>query len=174
MEHRPRSKSIGLALAALAAPLIGAAPLAWAAPLSDSAVHDTAHDVFKQLIEINSTDSIGSTTLVAQAMAKRLLDAGFPAADVTVLGPNDRKANMVARYRGRAGSKLKPVLIIGHLDVVEARREDWSTDPFKLVEQDGYFYGRGVQDMKSCDAIACDSISGVARFVTEPAGNEQG
>jgi acetylornithine deacetylase/succinyl-diaminopimelate desuccinylase-like protein len=146
--------SIGLALAALAAPLIWAAPPAWAAPLSDSAVRDTAHDVFKQLIEINSTDSIGSTTLVAQAMAKRLLDAGFPAADVTVLGPNDRKGNMVARYRGKPGSKLKPILIIGHTDVVEARREDWTTDPFQFVEKDGYYYGRGTQDMKDSDAIA--------------------
>jgi acetylornithine deacetylase/succinyl-diaminopimelate desuccinylase-like protein len=83
-----------------------------------------------------------------------LLDAGFPAADVVVIGPNDRKGNMVARYRGKAGSKLKPMLIIGHLDVVEARREDWSTDPFKFVEQDGYYYGRGTQDMKVSDAIA--------------------
>jgi acetylornithine deacetylase/succinyl-diaminopimelate desuccinylase-like protein len=113
-----------------------------------------AHDILKQLIEINTTDSIGSTTVAAQAMARRLLDAGFPAADVTVLGPNERKGNMVARYRGKPGSKLKAVLIIGHLDVVEARREDWSTDPFKLVEQDGYYYGRGTQDMKDSDAIA--------------------
>ena len=113
-----------------------------------------AHDIFKQLVEINTTDSIGSTTVAAQAMAKRLLDAGFPAADVTVLGPNDRKGNLVARYRGKPGSKLRPVLIIGHLDVVEARREDWTTDPFQFVEQDGYYYGRGTQDMKVSDAIA--------------------
>jgi acetylornithine deacetylase/succinyl-diaminopimelate desuccinylase-like protein len=125
-----------------------------AAPELDPATRQAAHDIFKQLIEINTTESTGSTTPAAQAMAARLIAGGFPAADVVVLGPNERKANMVARYRGRAGSKLKPVLIIGHLDVVEARREDWSTDPFKLVEQDGYFYGRGVQDMKSCDAIA--------------------
>ena len=128
---------------------------AWAAaPQSDTVTRETAHDIFKQLIEINTTDSIGSTTVAAQAMSKRLLDAGFPAADVVVVGPNDRKGNMVARYRGKAGSKLRPVLIIGHLDVVEARREDWTTDPFKFVEQDGYYYGRGTQDMKSDDAIA--------------------
>ncbi len=114
----------------------------------------TAHDIFKQLIEINTTDSIGSTTVAAQAMAQRLLDAGFPAADVTVVGPNDRKGNMVARYRGKPGSKLRPILIIGHLDVVEARREDWTTDPFQFVEKDGYYYGRGTQDMKESDAIA--------------------
>jgi acetylornithine deacetylase/succinyl-diaminopimelate desuccinylase-like protein len=128
---------------------------AWsAAPQSDAVTRETAHDIFKQLIEINTTDSIGSTTVAAQAMAKRLLDAGFPQADVVVIGPNDRKGNMVARYRGKAGSKLRPLLIIGHLDVVEARREDWSTDPFKFVEQDGYYYGRGTQDMKEADAIA--------------------
>jgi acetylornithine deacetylase/succinyl-diaminopimelate desuccinylase-like protein len=126
---------------------------AWPAPQGEAATRSLAHDIFKQLIEINTTDSIGSTTVAAQAMAQRLLDAGFPAADVTVLGPNDRKGNMVARYRGKPGSKLKPILIIGHLDVVEARREDWSTDPFEFVEQDGYYYGRGTQDMKVSDAI---------------------
>jgi len=127
---------------------------AWgASPMSDAAVRATAHDIFKQLIEINTTDSIGSTTVAAQAMARRLLDAGFPAADVIVVGPNDRKGNMIARYRGNAGSKRRPVLLIGHLDVVEARREDWTTDPFQFVEKDGYYYGRGTQDMKDSDAI---------------------
>ncbi|MEO7205615.1 MAG: M20/M25/M40 family metallo-hydrolase [Steroidobacteraceae bacterium] len=120
----------------------------------DAVTRKNAHDIFKQLIEINTTDSVGSTTVAAQAMAKRLLEAGFPKADVVVLGPNDRKGNMVARYRGKAGSKLKPVLIIGHLDVVEAKREDWTTDPFQFVEKDGYYYGRGTQDMKDSDAIA--------------------
>jgi acetylornithine deacetylase/succinyl-diaminopimelate desuccinylase-like protein len=128
---------------------------AWsAAPQSDAATRAMAHDIFKQLIEINTTDSIGSTTVAAHAMEQRLLGAGFARADVVVAGPNDRKGNMVARYRGRADSKLRPILIIGHLDVVEARREDWSTDPFKFVEQDGYYYGRGTQDMKASDAIA--------------------
>ena len=125
-----------------------------AASQGDAVTRKNAHDIFKQLIEINTTDSVGSTTVAAEAMAKRLLDAGFPKADVVVLGPNDRKGNMVARYRGKAGSKLRPILIIGHLDVVEAKREDWSTDPFKFVEKDGYFYGRGTQDMKDSDAIA--------------------
>jgi acetylornithine deacetylase/succinyl-diaminopimelate desuccinylase-like protein len=117
-----------------------------------------AHDIFKQLIEINTTDSVGSTTIAAEAMRKRLLDAGFPVADVVVLGPNDRKGNMVARYRGRAGSKLAPVLIIGHIDVVEAKRSDWTTDPFQFVEEDGYFYGRGTQDMKEADASVVESF----------------
>ena len=124
-----------------------------AATQSDAVTRAMAHDIFKQLIEINTTDSTGSTTEAAQAMAQRLLDAGFAKADVVVLGPNDRKGNMVARYRGKPGSKLRPLLIIGHLDVVEARRDDWTTDPFKFVEQDGYYYGRGTQDMKEDDAI---------------------
>jgi hypothetical protein len=73
---------------------------------SDAVTRKNAHDIFKQLIEINTTDSVGSTTVAADAMAKRLLDAGFPKAEVVVLGPNDRKGNMVARYRGKSGSKL--------------------------------------------------------------------
>jgi acetylornithine deacetylase/succinyl-diaminopimelate desuccinylase-like protein len=132
---------------------------AWCVPPAAAAEdRKTAHDIFKQLIEINTTDSVGSTTVAAQAMAQRLLDAGFAAGDVTVIGPNERKGNMVARYRGKTGSKLRPVLIIGHLDVVEARREDWTTDPFQFVEQDGYYYGRGTQDMKDSDAIAVASF----------------
>jgi acetylornithine deacetylase/succinyl-diaminopimelate desuccinylase-like protein len=118
----------------------------------DPATRQLAHDVFKQLIEINSTDSIGSTTAVAEAMRKRLLDAGFAPADVVILGPNPRKGNLIARLRGRPGSTLKPVLIICHTDVVEAKREDWTTDPFVFTEKDGFFYGRGTQDMKDSDA----------------------
>ena len=117
----------------------------------DSATRQLAHDIFKQLIEINTTDSVGSTTVAAEAMARRLLDAGFPAADVAVLGPNPRKGNLVARMRGTGAHR--PVLLIGHLDVVEARRSDWTTDPFQFVEKDGYYYGRGTQDMKSDDAV---------------------
>jgi acetylornithine deacetylase/succinyl-diaminopimelate desuccinylase-like protein len=139
----------------LIAVLIGTVCLhtAWAAPQRQEATRKMAHDIFKQLIEINTTDSIGSTTVAAQAMAQRLLDAGFPATDVTVMGPNERKGNLIARYRGKAGKTLRPILIIGHLDVVEARPEDWTTDPFQFVEKDGYYYGRGTQDMKASDAI---------------------
>jgi acetylornithine deacetylase/succinyl-diaminopimelate desuccinylase-like protein len=117
----------------------------------DAATRQLSHDIFKQLIEINTTDSVGSTTVAAEAMAQRLRDAGFPASDVVVLGPNTRKGNMVARLHGTGAHR--PVLLIGHLDVVEARRSDWTTDPFQFVEKDGYYYGRGTQDMKSDDAI---------------------
>jgi acetylornithine deacetylase/succinyl-diaminopimelate desuccinylase-like protein len=135
--------------------------LAWGAALDD-ATRQLSRDIFRELIEINTTDSVGSTTRAAEAMAKRLKDAGFPAADVQVLGPNDRKGNMVARLRGAGANR--PVLIIGHLDVVEARREDWTTDPFQFVEKDGYFYGRGTQDMKSNDAIL---VTTFIRFLRE-------
>lgn len=125
---------------------------AWSADL-DAATRTLSRDILKQLIEINTTDSVGSTTVAADAMAKRLLDAGFTPEDVKVLGPNARKGNLVARLHGPAAGARKPVLLIGHLDVVEARREDWTTDPFQFVEKDGYFYGRGTQDMKDSDAI---------------------
>jgi acetylornithine deacetylase/succinyl-diaminopimelate desuccinylase-like protein len=122
----------------------------------DDSTKQMSHDILKELIEINSTDSVGSVTAAAEAMAKRLRDAGFPESDVQVLGPNDRKKNMVARLRGTG--KHKPVLLIGHLDVVEARREDWTTDPFKFVEQEGFYYGRGTQDMKAGDAIMVTTL----------------
>src|SRR2546428_8988961 len=83
-----------------------------------------AHDIFKELIEINTTDSVGSTTQAAEAMAARLRAAGFPEEDVKVLGPQERKGNLVARLRGTGARR--PVLLLAHLDVVEARREDWS------------------------------------------------
>jgi acetylornithine deacetylase/succinyl-diaminopimelate desuccinylase-like protein len=117
----------------------------------DDATKRLSRDIFRELIEINTTDSTGSTTLAARAMEKRLLDAGFPAADVVVAGPNDRKGNLVARLRGTG--RARPILLLAHLDVVEARREDWTTDPFRFVEKDGYFYGRGTQDIKCNVAV---------------------
>ena len=110
-----------------------------------------ALEIFKQLIEINTTDSVGNVTTAAEAMAKRLRDGGFSENDIKVAGPNDRKKNIVVRFQGTG--KRKPILFIGHLDVVEARREDWTTNPFEFIEKDGYFYGRGTEDMKEGDAI---------------------
>src|SRR3954462_3431640 len=110
-----------------------------------------AHDIYKELIEINTTDSAGNTTTAAQAMAARLKAANFPAADVQVLGPDPRKGNLVARYRGTG--RRKPLLLLAHLDVVEAKREDWSVDPFTLLEKDGYFWGRGTTDDKAMAAV---------------------
>jgi acetylornithine deacetylase/succinyl-diaminopimelate desuccinylase-like protein len=118
---------------------------------TNDAVDKLAREIFKQLIEINTTDSVGNTTIAAEAMAKRLREAGYPAGDVQVLGPNARKGNLVARLRGTGAHK--PILLLGHLDVVEARREDWTMDPFQFIEKDGFFYGRGTLDIKGGDAI---------------------
>jgi acetylornithine deacetylase/succinyl-diaminopimelate desuccinylase-like protein len=118
---------------------------------STDATHQLARDIFKQLIEINTSDSVGSTTVAAEAMAKRLRDAGYPESDLYVGGPNSRKGNLVARLHGSGAHK--PILMIGHLDVVEARRDDWSFDPYVFLEKDGYFYGRGSIDMKSGDTF---------------------
>jgi acetylornithine deacetylase/succinyl-diaminopimelate desuccinylase-like protein len=147
-----------MSAAVLASPLLGGAALAAdrAGAAADAAADRLAHDIFKQLIEINTTDSAGNITTAAQAMAQRFLSAGFPAGDVVVIGPAERKKNLVVRLRGTG--KQRPVLLIGHLDVVEARREDWSLDPFQLIEKDGYFYGRGVLDMKSGDAIMAATL----------------
>jgi acetylornithine deacetylase/succinyl-diaminopimelate desuccinylase-like protein len=118
---------------------------------SKDETNQLAREILKQLIEINTTDSVGNVTTASEAMARRLRDAGFSEKDVIVAGPNELKKNLVARLHGTG--KHKPVLFIGHLDVVEARREDWTTDPFQFIEKDGYFYGRGTQDMKEGDAI---------------------
>jgi acetylornithine deacetylase/succinyl-diaminopimelate desuccinylase-like protein len=112
--------------------------------------HQMARDIFRQLIEINTTDSTGDNTRAAEAMAARFREAGYPETDVHVLGPVARKGNVVVRLHGTGAGR--PVLFIGHLDVVEARRADWSFDPFVFREQDGFFYGRGTSDMKGDDA----------------------
>jgi acetylornithine deacetylase/succinyl-diaminopimelate desuccinylase-like protein len=117
-----------------------------------------SRQIFKEFIEINSEDSDGSVTAVAVAARNELLKAGFAAGDLVLAGPNERKQNLVARYRGAGGSSLKPILIIGHIDVVEARKSDWTTDPYQFVEKDGFFYGRGTQDMKSGDVDVVESF----------------
>jgi acetylornithine deacetylase/succinyl-diaminopimelate desuccinylase-like protein len=94
---------------------------------------ERAREIFKELVEINTTDSVGNTTKAADAMAARLKAAGFSASDVQVLGPDARKGNLIARYRG-SGAR-RPFLLLAHLDVVEAKREDWSFDPFVLLQQ---------------------------------------
>lgn len=128
---------------------------AGAAPPSNAA-HALARELFEQLIEIKTTESGVGSTPAAQAMAERFRAGGFAPEDIHVVGPNERKQNMVVRLRGNG--RKKPVLLIGHLDVVEALREDWTTDPFELVEKDGYFYGRGTQDMKDGIAIMATTL----------------
>jgi acetylornithine deacetylase/succinyl-diaminopimelate desuccinylase-like protein len=110
-----------------------------------------ARDIYKQFVEIQSGFSTGSTTPVAEAAAARLKAAGFPDSDVFQGGASPKKQNLVARYHG--SGKHKPILLLAHIDVVEAKREDWSMDPFQLIEKDGYFYGRGTGDDKAQAAI---------------------
>ena len=120
-------------------------------PLGAQTAHQKiAREIFKELIEINTTDSVGDNTRAAEAMARRFRAAGYPEGDLHILAPMPRKGNLVVRLHGRGAGR--PILFFGHLDVVEARRADWPFDPFQFREQDGYFYGRGTSDMKGDDA----------------------
>jgi len=112
-----------------------------------------AREVYKELVEINTVDSVGSVTKAAQAMEKRFRAAGFPARDIHLVIPPGKptKGNLIVRYRGRGQGK--PLLLLAHLDVVAALRSDWTIDPFVLTEKDGYFYGRGSGDDKSMASI---------------------
>jgi len=130
---------------AAAAALASIAPVA-TAQQSPETFHQLGHAILRELIETNTTGSSGNTTIAAGQLATRFRDAGFPEADVQVVGPTPKNLNLVVRYRG-SGAR-KPILLLAHLDVVEAKREDWTYDPFQLTEHDGYFYGRGTQDQK--------------------------
>ena len=122
-----------------------------------------AREIFKELVEINTTDTpAGNVTEAAEAVAARLKAAGFPAADIQVLGPDPRKGNLVARCRGTGARR--PLLLLAHLDVVEAKREDWSFDPFTFLEKDGFFYGRGTSDDK---AMASQFVANLIRLKEE-------
>ena len=110
-----------------------------------------ARAIYKEMIEIKSGFTTGATTPVAQAVARRLKAAGFSERDIFVGGASAKKANLVVRYRGTG--RQRPLLLLAHTDVVEAKREDWSMDPFVLNEKDGYFYGRGTGDDKAQAAI---------------------
>jgi acetylornithine deacetylase/succinyl-diaminopimelate desuccinylase-like protein len=119
--------------------------------LSPPADRALAHEIFKQIIEIKSGFTTGSTTPVADALAAHLKAAGFPPSDIFIGGAAPHKANLVVRYHGSGA--LKPLLLLAHSDVVEAKREDWSFDPFQFTEHDGYFYGRGTSDDKAQAAV---------------------
>jgi acetylornithine deacetylase/succinyl-diaminopimelate desuccinylase-like protein len=152
---RKRTATVPLALAILLQTAC-AGLLAAETRVSVSAPRDyrpLAHEILQELVGIKTTESGVGSTPAAEAIARRLRATGFPESDLHVLGAAPRKMNVVARLPGRG--RGKPVLIIGHLDVVEARKEDWSPDldPFVLTERDGYFYGRGTQDMKQSAAI---------------------
>ena len=110
-----------------------------------------AHDIYKEFVEIQSGFTTGATTPVAEAAAKYLRAAGFPDSDIFLGGAKPSKFNLVVRYHG-TGTR-KPILLLAHTDVVEAKREDWSMDPFTFVEKDGFFYGRGTGDDKAQAAV---------------------
>jgi acetylornithine deacetylase/succinyl-diaminopimelate desuccinylase-like protein len=110
-----------------------------------------AREIYKQMIESQSGFTTGATTPIAEAIAARFRAAGFPADDIFLGGAVPRKANVVVRYHGTGARR--PILLLAHIDVVEAKREDWTTDPFQLIEKDGYFYGRGSVDDKAQAAV---------------------
>jgi acetylornithine deacetylase/succinyl-diaminopimelate desuccinylase-like protein len=144
------SLAVALALAALAT-----TARAQAALTPDQA---EARAIFQQLIETKTSFKEGSTSPAAHAIAQRFLDAGFPAGDVRVLGPiGEKDSNVVVRMQGTSKT-LKPILLIAHLDVVEALRSDWSLDPYKLTERDGFFYGRGTSDIKDGAATLAETL----------------
>ncbi|MCU1343641.1 MAG: peptidase [Candidatus Acidoferrum typicum] len=121
-----------------------------------------ARDIYKELVEINTVTATGDTSKAAEAMAARLRAAGYSGADVQAFNPAPRKGNLVARLHGTGARK--PILLMAHLDVVEARREDWSVDPFKLLEKDGYFYARGSGDDKF---MAATFVANLIRYKQE-------
>jgi acetylornithine deacetylase/succinyl-diaminopimelate desuccinylase-like protein len=141
----------------LLAALLAAAP-AEVSDVPSAADRALAREVFEQLVGLDTSQGTGETTRAAQAVAARLRAAGVPAADVRVVGPSKRKMNLVARLRApgnqaKQTAKRPPLLLLAHLDVVDARRADWTMEPFKLVEKDGYYYGRGTQDDKGLASL---------------------
>lgn len=164
-----RRSSMFVGASALAAMLAlpVAAQVAPAGPAILSSHQQLAREVYKQLVEINSSDSVGSVTNAAEAMAARFRAAGFPAEDVHLLIPegNPTKGNLVVRYHGKSGAaSRKPIMLLAHLDVVAAKRSDWPRDPFTLYEQNGYFLGRGTADDK---AMAAMFVANVLRMKAE-------
>ena len=134
--------------------LLGAIPMLGQAQQQALAPNQRlAYDVYKQLIETNTMDTVGSVTKAVDAMAVRFRAAGFPANDIHILTPSGHptKANLIVRYRGTGTEK--PLLLLAHLDVVAALRSDWTIDPFVLNERGGYFYGRGTSDDKAMASI---------------------
>lgn len=157
------SRGVWAALALFAAP-------AWSATAGPQPPEDDkelGRAIFQELVEIRTTHDMG-TTLAAHAIEQHLLKAGFAAEDVVFIAPADHpnKGNVVVRYRGKGRGPA--VLFLGHLDVVEAKAEDWSVDPFKLTEKDGWFYGRGTLDMKDGDAALLEALIRLKRERFKP------
>ncbi|MFC5435803.1 M20/M25/M40 family metallo-hydrolase [Rhodanobacter umsongensis] len=154
------------ALIATAALLPPAGRAADSAPQADRAL---GRELLAELIAVDTTSEHGSTTLAAEKLARRFLDAGFAPADVQVVGDDPRRRNLVVRLRGRG--EREPILLLAHLDVVEARRADWHVDPFALTERDGYFYGRGTMDIKGAGAGLVHTLLRLHREGFAPEGD---
>jgi acetylornithine deacetylase/succinyl-diaminopimelate desuccinylase-like protein len=146
----------GFSILALAAAGVLATPAVADTPTDDEAAF---RGLYKELVEINTTRSVGSCTRAAQAMRARLLAAGIPATDVRILTPPGfpKDGALIAVLHGRE-SHAKAILLLAHIDVVEAKREDWARDPFTLVEENGWFYARGASDDKAMAAVFTDSL----------------
>jgi acetylornithine deacetylase/succinyl-diaminopimelate desuccinylase-like protein len=140
------------------------APGARAQTATLTAEQQSLHDIYKELIETNTEDSagVGSVTKAAEQIAARFRAAGFPESDIHLVGPTPDKHAVIVRLHG-TGAK-KPLLLLAHLDVVMALPSDWTSDPFKLVEKDGYFYGRGSIDDK---AMASIFVANMLRYKRE-------
>ncbi len=143
-----------LVFAALGAPIAAQQPSVYK-PGALNPNQQIAKEIYKELIEINTGVTTGNVTTAAVAMAKRFRDAGIPDSDIFVGGPRPDKHNVVARIRGSATSSQKPLLLLAHIDVVEALKADWSPefDPFVFTEKEGYYYGRGTADDKAMASI---------------------
>ena len=150
------NSSSSLALFLLALSLIMQTLLAQSVPAKLSPQQQLARDIFREVIEINTTMNVGSTK-AAEAMMARLKAAGFAESDMALVAPRPQNKNLVVRYHGTG--LHRPIVLIAHLDVVEALRADWSFDPFTFLEKDGFFYGRGTSDMK------CEVADIVANFI---------
>ena len=123
-----------------------------------------AREIFEALVEMQTT-GVEGTARAAQMLAARLVAAGFPKEDVQVLGPDAKTQNLVARFRGR-NPRARALLLMAHIDVVPARREDWSVDPWTFLERDGWFYGRGTSDNKAgASMLVANFISIEARWM---------
>src|SRR5882757_38080 len=127
-----------------------------AAPTPDD---EAFRALYKELVEINTTRSVGSCTQAAEAIRARLADGGIPTADTQILAPADRPKDgaLIAVIHG-TDKRIKPILLLAHIDVVEAKREDWERDPFTLIEEKGWFYARGASDDKAMAAVFADSM----------------
>jgi acetylornithine deacetylase/succinyl-diaminopimelate desuccinylase-like protein len=155
MRSNPLAALLSVAMLAACSCLLAAATdPAGPIPAPTPADRAEARAILQQLIDTNTTDTPqGSVTVANVEIQKRFLAAGFPPADVQLLGPDPRKLNLVVRLRAAEPTTEKPILFLCHMDVVQALRSDWHTDPFQLVEKNGFFYGRGTQDMKESDAV---------------------